>query len=30
LQMERLKQRWTRPRGFVPPERRMPAPGPAE
>ena len=30
LQMERLKQRWSRPRGFVPPERRSPAPGPAE
>ncbi len=30
LQMERLKQRLTRPRGFVPPERRAPAPGPAE
>ena len=28
LQMERLKQRWSRPRGFVPPERRSPAPGP--
>ncbi len=30
LQMERLKHRWSRPRGFVPPERRSPAPGPAE
>ncbi len=30
LQMERLKQRLSRPRGFVPPERRAPAPGPAE
>jgi multidrug efflux pump len=30
LQMERLKQRWSRPRGFVPPERHSPAPGPAE
>ena len=31
LQMERLKQRLTRPRGFVPPARRTgPAPGPAE
>ena len=31
LWMERLKQRWSRPRGFVPPARRAgPAPGPAE
>jgi multidrug efflux pump len=30
LQMERLKQWLSRPRGFVPPERRAPAPGPAE
>jgi multidrug efflux pump len=30
LQMERLKQRLSRTRGFVPPERRAPAPGPAE
>jgi multidrug efflux pump len=31
LQMERLKQRLSRPRGFVPPARRAdPAPGPAE
>jgi multidrug efflux pump len=30
LQMERLKHRLTRPRGFVPPPRRTPAPGPAE
>jgi multidrug efflux pump len=30
LQMERLKQRFSRPRGFVPPSRREPATGPAE
>ena len=31
LWMERLRQRWSRPRGFVPPPRRAePAPGPAE
>ena len=32
LQMERLKQRFNRPKGFVPPVRRTPdaAPGPAE
>jgi len=29
LWMERLRQRWTRPQGFVPPARRA-APGPAE
>ena len=32
LQMERLKQRFNRPKGFAPPVRRTPdaAPGPAE